>query len=150
MTGISLRDRFESRIRFNFATMCWLWSGGKNGDGYGSFHANGNKKAHQVAYELYVGEIPKGMLVLHKCDNPACVNPDHLSLGTHQQNMADMKAKGRGNGPKGEMAHKCKLTKEQVKAIRADKRSSSALAKEYGVHQSQICRIKSGGTWKWL
>ena len=78
------------------ASGCWLWLGPRDGDGYGRFWINGRKtSAHRLAWTLAHGEIADGLHVLHRCDRPACVNPDHLALGTHWQNMADRDAKGR-------------------------------------------------------
>jgi hypothetical protein len=75
---------------------CWFWTGCKNKDGYGKIKVEGStKQAHRVSYNLHVGEIPTGVLVLHRCDVPSCVNPDHLFLGTHQDNADDREAKGR-------------------------------------------------------
>ena len=71
---------------------CWIWIAGKYSTGYGQ---HGNYRAHRYSWNLYYGEIPVGVFVLHRCDNPACVNPKHLFLGTHQDNMDDMNAKGR-------------------------------------------------------
>lgn len=72
---------------------CWLWARSINGGGYGVVH--GGKKAHRVIYEALVGEIPEGMYVLHKCDTPRCINPDHLFLGTALDNARDRQAKRR-------------------------------------------------------
>jgi hypothetical protein len=75
---------------------CWLWGGGRSENGYGAFYWHGKQTgAHRVAYELVHGSIASDMLVLHKCDNPPCVNPDHLFLGTPQDNMTDKTIKGR-------------------------------------------------------
>jgi len=77
---------------------CWEWIGSKNPKGYGCFRVRGTlKPAHRVAYDLFVGIIPEGLRVLHKCDNRACVNPKHLWLGTNQDNTNDMISKGRDN-----------------------------------------------------
>lgn len=81
---------------------CWVWQGSKNRDGYGLFMRDGRRRpgrrcerASRVSWELHRGPIPRGLWVLHKCDNPSCVNPDHLFLGTVQDNVADMMRKGR-------------------------------------------------------
>lgn len=81
-------------------TSCWLWIGSKTGSGYGKLKRKGKfYTAHRVSWEVYNGPIPKGMLVLHTCDVRNCVNPKHLFLGTHQDNMDDMVRKGRVNHP---------------------------------------------------
>ena len=94
------KARFWSKVERSGS--CWLWTAGKDKGGYGTFDLNGmSVKAHRVSYTLANGEIPTGMCVLHKCDTPACVSPDCLFLGTHQDNMDDMMAKGRNNQPRG-------------------------------------------------
>ncbi len=81
---------------------CWEWRGSRNPEGYGNFGlARKTEKAHRVAYRLFNGPIPVGMLVMHKCDNPPCCNPEHLKLGTWQENAQDKEEKGRGNHARG-------------------------------------------------
>lgn len=88
------KQKFDAHVRKTDS--CWLWDGPRFASGYGRASQGSRKRrAHRVAYELYVAPIPEGMHVLHRCDNPPCVNPDHLFLGTHLDNMKDMERKGR-------------------------------------------------------
>jgi hypothetical protein len=106
--------------------------------------------AHQVSYEAYNGVIPKGLVVRHTCDNPLCINPDHLILGTQAQNVADREARGRRKDINGEMIGTAKLTAEKVLEIRASKLSYAQLAEAYNVDKSTIALIKTGKSWKHL
>lgn len=128
---------------------CWLWTGAADAKGYGRMH--GNRKAHRVSYELHVGKIPDGMCVLHKCDVPACVRPDHLFLGTQLDNMRDMFAKGRRPPPSGERHPRARLTNKDVVSIRQRKaagESNRDLAREYNMWPETIARLCAGKTWK--
>jgi len=79
---------------------CWIWEGSRNENGYGMFSLNECQTTHRISWTLKFGKIPKGKWILHKCDNPPCVNPDHLFIGTHTDNMKDMSKKGRTGGLK--------------------------------------------------
>jgi hypothetical protein len=129
---------------------CWEWVGYFGTGGYGAISQNGkNCRAHRVSYEAYKGTIPKGMVVRHSCDNPACINPDHLSLGTQKDNVADREARGRRD-VKGEQIGTAKLTEAEVLEIKTSVESPSILAVRYGVDRSNIWAIRAGKSWKHL
>lgn len=130
---------------------CWLWLGYVNRDGYGMGWNSALQRtalAHRLVYETLVGPIPKGMKLLHSCDNPCCVNPDHLTIGTTADNNADCKAKGRN--ARGERHGSNKLSTEQVLAIRNAKGSHQKIAAEFDVHHTIIGDIKRRDIWKHL
>jgi len=90
------RERLLAMVRIHEITGCWEWAGHRNLKGYGSaWDGKTMTRAHRVAYRVFVGAIPEGLFVLHRCDNPPCCNPEHLFLGTHLDNMEDMRNKGR-------------------------------------------------------
>lgn len=145
------QERFEAK--FEKGDGCWNWKAGKQRDGYGQFRFAGrHQRAHRVSWMLYVGEIPDNLQVLHHCDNPSCVNPSHLFLGTIADNAHDRDSKGRcrGAGPGGERHGGAKLTEKQVAAIR-ERRSAGArntvLAKEFNVAQQTISSIVCRRRW---
>jgi hypothetical protein len=109
------------------------------------------RKAHRVSYSVFVGTIPAGMHVLHRCDVRACVNPAHLYLGTHQDNMRDMNHRGRHFRPAGAIHPRAKLTWSQVSRIRSRYGRGGVLqrdlAAEYGVGRDEISRIVTGVRW---
>src|SRR3990167_8959811 len=138
---------------------CWNWIAHKLNYGYGGIRLNKKEqRAHRISWELHNGEIPKGLHVIHKCDNPPCVNPDHLWLGTHQDNMRDRSKKGRtsrhiGNLDLGGEKHgSSKLKEKQVIEIRNLGKTGIYIQKEladlFGVHQTTINNILNNKYWK--
>jgi hypothetical protein len=132
---------------------CIIWTGAVNGNGYGCLRLNGKAiTASRKAFELYNGKIPDGLFILHRCDNPLCVNPEHLFAGTHQDNMRDRDIKGRVGGiaisSVGEGNVKAKLTEQDVLAIRSSTEGSRALGKKYGVHRVTIQGIRRKKIWR--
>jgi hypothetical protein len=123
---------------------CWLWKGASHSSGYGSFRFRGSQAtAHRVAFQLENPAVEiGGMDICHRCDNRLCVRPDHLFVGTRQENVDDMMKKGRG--PVGHKNGQAKLTPAQVAAIRLDQRIHRLIAGQYGVDQAVISRIKNG------
>jgi hypothetical protein len=105
------------------------------------------KRAHRLIWEECFGPIPEAMFVLHKCDNPSCVNPDHLFLGTHKDNIRDMVSKGRGVDNRGIRHGMSKLTEDDVRAIRASTEPGPVLCRRYGVVKSTISVIRSKKAW---
>ena len=134
---------------------CIEWEGAVNSSGYGSVKIGGVVYgAHRRAYEKANGPIPgdgpgyHGMCVMHKCDNRLCVNPDHLELGTHAENMADMYAKNRRPSSPGERNGSSKLTKEVINYIRSSDKSLRELAAEIGVTYGHIGKIRRNESWR--
>lgn len=154
--------RFWSRVNKDGATQphmttpCWEWTGTKNSDGYGNFGTRRGDGSilttgcHRASWQFVNGEISAGLGVLHRCDNRACVNPAHLFLGTHAENMADRQAKGRAPNVHGDRNPRAKATWEQVVAIReraAAGESPMALAKCYGIPRPTVYHIINRRTW---
>ena len=144
----SIIDRFNRHYEINPDTHCWEWQLHVDKDGYGTFAIDSYPhRAHRVSFEIFRQPIPFGVLVLHACDNPRCVNPQHLFLGSQLDNMLDKIAKGRGNHDIGEQCHNAKLTNADILKIREDPRLQRIIASEYHVGQDQISRIKSRKSW---
>ncbi len=163
-------ERFWEKVRKT--NTCWLWIGSIANHGYGQISYKLKPVvAHRISFELHYGAIPKGMWVLHRCDNKACVNPDHLFLGTNFDNVQDMIRKGRSWSQKDRAAvvrlgHKCrkylphiygvkqhsaKLTPAKVRKIRtlcAAGLSFTAIGKKFGVARTSIAAIYRGKNWK--
>lgn len=126
---------------------CWEWEAYRDKDGYGRFRLNGKKwQAHRVAV-LLDGRNPEGKVVMHTCDNPGCVNPSHLVVGTQQENIRDALRKGRLDN-RGVRNGRSKLDPEKVRRIRASDRPSRALARRYEVDPKTIRDIRANKLWK--
>lgn len=133
---------------------CWMWNGHRNPAGYGHISVkNRLVLAHRHAWALERGPIPAGMFVLHHCDNPPCVRPDHLYIGTKRDNARDMHTRGRARDNRGDAHPQAKLNSTQVLKIRAALRSGeseSSLAEKYGVNFRTINYIGKRRTWRHL
>jgi len=117
MTWEDLEERFRSKVRVGGPDDCWEWTGTRHRYGYGEYRSHGGKfRASRYLFERVIGPIPPTLCVLHRCDNPPCVNPKHLFLGTHGTNMRDSARKGRK--AKGEKHSRAKLRQVQVEMIR--------------------------------
>ncbi len=144
----SLEEKFLSRVKKT--ETCWLWTGHINSYGYGTLHLRSDLrvKAHRLSYTLFVGPFDEDLDILHSCDNPACVNPDHLRPGTHNENMQDMVNKGRSL--KGESHNISKLKDDDIRQIRvlAQQIPILTIAKMFNVTQANVRFIVNGVTWK--
>jgi HNH endonuclease len=146
-------ELFWPKVKIGSADECWEWQSWKITSGYGGIKINGRDyAAHRLAYSLTTNRpIPKGMSVCHKCDNPGCVNPNHLFLGTQRDNIQDAVKKGRMARQKGESNPFSRFTNEQVLQIRAAHKSGEfirAIAKRFGCSFHGIQAITSRETWK--
>ena len=142
----SLQDRFFSRF-VKLANGCWQWRSHTDKDGYGILPgAHRSIRAHRLSYEIHKGAIPEGMIVCHRCDNPGCVNPDHLLVGTQKDNAQDALRKGRHYV--GEKNGRSKLTEENVKEILTSELNDRQLADKFGVTRSTISSVRRGKSWQ--
>lgn len=169
---MTLAERFRRKVASQNADGCHLWLGAKHPDGYGLIHFGSRIRkrlllAHRVAWELSNGQVPSDMCVLHKCDNPPCVNPEHLFLGTRRDNNIDRDMKGRTRHAtgdrcgsrmhpervaRGSKVNTSKLTAEQVLEIRRryPAETKSQLGRVFGVHHNSIAKIIKRENWAWL
>lgn len=136
---------------------CWEWTGTLEKNGYGRVRTSNPRRqvfVHRASWELAHGPIPEGLFVLHKCDNPKCVNPVHLFLGTQQDNIDDMRQKGRAINVRGERHGRAKITEVQAREILARYAAGGitqqALADEYRLHPIYLNKIITGKSWTHL
>ena len=154
-------DKFDSSIQKRFWDKvnkdgdCWLWTAGKNGDGYGYFAIAHRQmlRASRYSWEITSGPIPSGLFVLHKCDVKLCVKPDHLFLGTAKDNAVDCVTKGRNT--RGRKTGRVVLYPDQVIQLRnqyaqGQKISQRQLGRDYGITQQAVQAIVTRRSWKWL
>jgi hypothetical protein len=138
---------------------CWNWIGSKDRCGYGKMRFGRESLAHRLSWLAHGNSIPAGYYICHKCDNPSCVNPDHMFSGPQVENVRDMFSKGRDNGPKGIRVNTAVLSPEDVLEIRKIYREKmgklrvrrgtmESLSRKYGVHKSTIHHVVRGKTWK--
>jgi hypothetical protein len=151
-----LNQKFDDRYVIVAESGCWVWTG-ENREGYGRFRKPAGRKdkreyiaAHRYSFARFNGAIPDGMCVCHSCDVPECVNPDHLWLGSHADNMIDRDAKGRSAGGSlpGEASPQSKLTAKIVIEIFNCQKPLAEIAKTYGLAKSHVSRIKNAKTWQ--
>lgn len=144
---------FVTKLLTNYTvatTGCWLWNGSPDSDGYGRLRVNGETmRVHRLSYALHNGDLPSNMAVCHSCDTPLCVNPDHLWLGSNEDNIADRTQKRRSAA--GSRNGYARLTEESVRAIRSETGVPvEDLAERFGVSIGAVYKVRSRQTWAWL
>ena len=146
---MSVQERFDSKWIPEPNSGCYIWTGCLNAAGYGRFNYHGKiTNAHRISWELHNNKNAEGFVIRHKCDNRACVNPDHLIEGTQADNIKDIYERKRNRHLSGEEHPRSKLTEELVDRIRSDGRISRVIAESYGISRSQVSKIKSGKAWR--
>lgn len=154
---LTTEQRFLLKVAVNKETRCWEWTAHLMPDGYGRFQYGPKDgqirvRAHRWSYEHWIGPIPDGMLVCHRCDNPVCVFPDHLFVGTSSENKQDEIRKGRNNPPRGTRNPRAVLSESLVQQIRSmyvpRRMSYRKIARELGVSEPAVKNVVQGITWR--
>jgi len=152
--SMPVEERFHDKYHKDKSNGCWIWDKALDRQGYGTISigilSNGTKrkvKAPRIMWELYHGENPGDMFVCHHCDNPSCVNPKHLFLGTHKDNQSDSVNKGRHRSIGGKNP-KAKLKDSDIRVIRSSPLKYKFLAEIFGVSISTIARIRTNKLWR--
>ena len=146
---MTVEERLRKNYRIDPNTECWIWTGYIGGQGYGRL-TNEKKplSTHRLAYETWVGEIPEGLCVLHKCDVRSCINPDHLFLGTQKDNVQDCMEKGRRNSVRGSKHGHAKLTETEILKIRnMAGQLHKDIAAQFGVSRATIGDVLTRKLW---
>ena len=139
MRSLPLEDRFWRKVKVKSENDCWLWTAATTNGGYGVIgHRDKTVRAHRLSYEMANGPIPRNHVVRHKCDNPACVNPDHLEIGTQADNICDAVSRNRNRGPTR------KLTDSAVLDIRQSKDTIRECAERHKVSYAYVSLIRNG------
>ena len=147
MAKPSVAERFHSHCVIDEQTGCWIWMACLGRKNYGLFGFEGRlQPAHRVSYKLHKGPIPDGLLVMHSCDQPRCVNPEHLSVGTGVDNMQDCVRKGRIN--RGVQRYNAKLNDGLVREIRLSSEPHLHVARRLGVDTALVQRVRAGRSWR--
>lgn len=154
MFNKQFKKRFWDKVKIGSKKECWLWTASTNKRGQGQFRVHYGRQmdvTSRVSWMIHSEKwIPKGLWVLHHCDNPSCVNPDHLWLGTPKDNTQDMLKKGRHRtrSPKGENQWNAVLTEKDIEWIRVSRLSQQEIANSLGISQAHVSRIKLRQSWK--
>lgn len=145
-----MANPLSGKYKIDRSSGCWAWSLFTDKDGYGSVKVKGkNQRAHRVSFEIANGvKLEPGQVVMHLCDNPSCVNPDHLRAGTQKENISDMFRKGRNPDQQGESNNGVKITEEQAIAVYTDSCSGVDAARKYGVRRDNVKAIRAGRSWR--